>query len=145
MHYSRPPTPYTHALCIIHSHTHTPYTIHHTPYTHALLKVTNTGKVAGKESVLAFWSPPASVDPLLQQQTFAFDGAYLEPGQSATLTFKMPEAVKLATVTEGSKIHSPYTHHTFTIHSPYIHHTFTIHSPCIHTPCTIHTMHCHCH
>ena len=63
--------------------------------------VTNTGKVPGKETVMAYWSPPDSVDPLLQKQLFAFDGVYLEPGASATLQFALPEPAKIATITEN--------------------------------------------
>jgi len=39
--------------------------------------VTNTGAVAGKETVMAFWSPPISVDALLIRQMFAFNGTVL--------------------------------------------------------------------
>jgi hypothetical protein len=64
--------------------------------------VTNRGGVAGKETVLAFWSPPDSVDPLLKQQLFAFESTILEPGASETITIALPaDAAKIATVTEN--------------------------------------------
>ena len=67
--------------------------------------VTNTGAVAGKETVMAFWSPPDSIDPLLKKQLFAFDGVFLQPGASSTLYFQLPDPAKIATVTEdGDRI-----------------------------------------
>jgi hypothetical protein len=64
--------------------------------------VTNRGGVAGKETVLAFWSPPDSVDPLLKQQLFAFESTILQPGASETITIALPtDASKIATVTEN--------------------------------------------
>jgi beta-D-xylosidase 4 len=36
------------------------------------VEVVNTGKVAGKETVMAFWAPPKDVDPLLNRQLFDF-------------------------------------------------------------------------
>lgn len=36
------------------------------------VEVKNTGKVAGKETVLAYWVPPDEVDPLLHRQLFDF-------------------------------------------------------------------------
>lgn len=38
------------------------------------IKVTNTGQRRGKETVMAYWSPPTSVDPDLKQQLFEFQG-----------------------------------------------------------------------
>ena len=65
------------------------------------ITVTNTGGTAGKETVMAFWSPPAEVDALLKQELFDFQGVYLEPGASETLTIHLPkDPAKIATVTE---------------------------------------------
>ena len=36
--------------------------------------VMNTGRHAGKETVMAFWSPPKAADPDLKQQLFDFQG-----------------------------------------------------------------------
>ena len=66
------------------------------------VRVTNTGAVAGKETVQAYWSPPDEVDADLRRQLFAFEGVFLAPGASATLEFRLPaDASKVATVTEG--------------------------------------------
>lgn len=40
------------------------------------IKVTNTGQRRGKETVMAYWSPPKSVDPDLKQQLFEFQGEH---------------------------------------------------------------------
>jgi hypothetical protein len=65
------------------------------------VEVTNTGSVAGKETVLVFWVPPDAVDPLLQRELFAFQGAIIEPGKSAILRFKLPAALNLSSVAEN--------------------------------------------
>jgi beta-glucosidase len=65
------------------------------------VKVTNTGQRAGKETVMAFWSPPSAVDAELIQQLFDFQAVVLAPGASATLIFKLPlDAATIATVSE---------------------------------------------
>ena len=70
--------------------------------------VKNIGPVAGKETVMAHWSPPKSVDPLLIRQLFAFNGTMLEPGQSADLELSLPAAEAIATVTEdGNRVFYP--------------------------------------
>lgn len=75
------------------------------------IKVTNTGPVAGKETVMAYWTPPDEVDPVLKQQLFAFQSAVLEPGASATLQFNLPAPEKLASVTEmGDRVFMPGTY-----------------------------------
>ena len=38
------------------------------------VKVRNTGSRAGKETVMAYWSPPATVDADLKRQLFDFQG-----------------------------------------------------------------------
>jgi len=51
-----------------------------------------TGKSAGKEVVMAFWSPPASADPDLKQQLFDFKVCENLPERtlfSVTLNFLM--------------------------------------------------------
>ena len=64
--------------------------------------VTNTGSRRGKETVMAYWSPPDSVDADLKRQLFAFEGVVLDAGASQTLTFSLPaDAGSIATVTEG--------------------------------------------
>eukprot|EP01051_Picozoa_sp_SAG22_P006313 SAG22_NODE_407_length_10957_cov_5.081691_6_plen_119_part_00 len=63
------------------------------------LTVANTGATAGKETVMAFWSPPRHADPELRQQLFAFQSVLLEPGQNQTLRFNLPaDPADIATV-----------------------------------------------
>jgi len=76
-----------------------------------MVTVKNTGKRAGKETVMAYWSPPKLADPDLKQQLFDFQGVHLAPGESATLTFQMPASTSLATVTEaGDRVFFPGTY-----------------------------------
>ena len=72
------------------------------------VKVSNTGKRAGKETVMAYWSPPKTADPDLKQQLFDFKSVLLAAGESATLTFEMPSSTSLATVAEnGDRVFYP--------------------------------------
>ena len=72
------------------------------------VRVTNTGPTAGKEIVLAYWCPPNDVDSDLRQQLVGFNGVRLEPGKSAELTFSLPTARELATVTPtGDRVFLP--------------------------------------
>ena len=65
------------------------------------IRVKNVGTRRGKETVLAFWSPPDTVDPLLRQQLVGFEGVTLDPGKSAVVTLVLPSAHELATVEEN--------------------------------------------
>ena len=72
------------------------------------VKLTNTGSRAGKETVMAYWTPPDSVDAELKQQLFAFSGAFLQPGESTVLTFSLSEPAAIATVNEaGDRLFHP--------------------------------------
>ncbi|MCQ2147789.1 MAG: glycoside hydrolase family 3 C-terminal domain-containing protein, partial [Bacteroidales bacterium] len=70
----------------------------------ATVKVTNTGKVAGKESVQLYVSAPAGglEKPEMELKAFAKTGN-LAPGQSETLSFKV-SAYELASFNEGTSM-----------------------------------------
>ena len=73
------------------------------------LTVQNTGKLYGRETVLAFWIPPAAVANQLQQQLFNFSSHWLEPGASTRpVAVQLPPAVELASVDEfGDRLLHP--------------------------------------
>ena len=72
------------------------------------VEVTNTGRRVGKETVMAYWTPPNDVDPDLKQQLFDFQGVVLEPSASQTLTFNLPQPIALATVSlNGDRVLYP--------------------------------------
>jgi hypothetical protein len=70
--------------------------------------VHNTGKLFGRETVLAFWVPPTSVVEQLKQQLFDFSNYWLEPGASESVSVRLPAPVGLASVNEfGDRILHP--------------------------------------
>jgi beta-D-xylosidase 4 len=73
-------------------------------------KVRNTGKLYGRESVLAYWVPQSPAN-LLKQQLFNFSGHWLEPGATATVVVQLPPPVELASITEeGDRVIQPGTY-----------------------------------
>lgn len=70
-------------------------------------EVKNVGKIYGRETVLAYWSPNSATD-LLKQQLFNFSGHWLEPGASAKVMVELPHPVDLASITEdGDRVIRP--------------------------------------
>jgi len=70
------------------------------------VNVTNTGKIAGDEVVLAFYVPPSG--PLLQQ-LFGFQRVHLVPNQSIVVSFTMTYETVKQTDTFGNIITAPGT------------------------------------
>ena len=73
------------------------------------VRVTNTGSVAGRETIQAYWSPPNEVDAELKRQLFDFQSANLQPGESQVLRFSIKETLKsISTVTPfGDRVVRP--------------------------------------
>jgi hypothetical protein len=73
------------------------------------IRLTNTGTIAGREVVQAYWSPSAEVDPQLRRQLFGFQTAILQPGETAVLTFSAHDTLKsISTVTPfGDRVVRP--------------------------------------
>ena len=76
------------------------------------LTVQNTGKLYGRETVMAYWMPPSTVADQLQQQLFNFSSHWLEPGATTSpVTVQLPPAVELASVDEfGDRLLHPGTY-----------------------------------
>jgi xylan 1,4-beta-xylosidase len=73
------------------------------------IRVTNTGNVAGREIVQAYWSPPQEVDAELNRQLFDFVAIDLHPGESQIIRFSTKQTLKsISTVTpRGDRIILP--------------------------------------
>jgi len=68
--------------------------------------VTNTGKIAGDEVVLAFFKPQTPNDPLIKQ-LFGFQRVHLDPNQSVKLSFTMNSSTLKVADERGNVVTRP--------------------------------------
>lgn len=75
--------------------------------------VTNTGKVAGDEVILAFWTPVGWVHPVdpsynaLRRQLFGFRRVHLAPGAAATVDIPVDIDLLSQIEADGSRVSAP--------------------------------------
>ncbi|XP_065183747.1 uncharacterized protein LOC135814545 isoform X1 [Sycon ciliatum] len=96
---------------------------------HYRVTVTNTGKILGDDSVLAYIT--SSVPGAPMKQLFGFERVKLEPGKSASLFFAAPAETFTAVNGKGERHIHPAT---YTISIGSLRHTITTHGDAVHVP-----------